>query len=701
MEKRFDNSLEELALLYGIQTEHEDGYGRPQKVSPETLLFVLRSLGAALGSSQDVPMVLRERRFGQWDRLVEPVLVIWEKKPLELELRVSAEEVRGALRVSLLLEGGEKQSFHFQLEDLPTLEQRQTEGKTYFRKRLKIPASLPWGYHRLTLETPLQCRDLLLISSPRQAYLPPQLQTKKAWGVFAPLYALRSERSGGTGDFSDLQKFSDWVGGVGGSTVATLPFLASFLEESFNPSPYSPVSRLFWNEFYLDLQAIPELENSPRAQEIMGSGEFHRELEELRALPHVEYRRQMALKRCVLEELSRSFFSKVSPRWDSFEKFLKTQSSLQDYARFRAVSEKRRTPWTEWPLFLREGRIQAGDYAEERERYHLYVQWIAREQVESTAKEARGKGLGLYLDFPLGVHPWGYDVWRGQGSFAAGISVGAPPDGFFSKGQDWGFPPLHPEKIREEEYAYFIAAVRHHLKAAGILRIDHVMGFHRLYWIPRGMSAAEGCYVRYPFEEFYAILCLESHRLKTLLVGEDLGTVPSEVRPAMKEHRIFQTYVAQFGFNGNPSSPLDPIPNSCVASLNTHDTPTFAGFWQGLDIQDRREMGLLGGTEAQKQMSGREKIKEALIRFFTKKGWLTAPENTSEIYQACLKYLGSSEAPLILINLEDLWEETQPQNVPGTTGERPNWLRKARGSLEELKTREDLLKFLQEVNRCR
>ena len=251
---------------------------------------------------------------------------------------------------------------------------------------------------------------------------------------------------------------------------------------------------------------------------------------------------------------------------------------MEDYARFRAAGERQHAPWPAWPAPLRDGVIKEGDYDEEAMRYHLYVQWLAHQQLQSLSQKAREKGVRLYFDLPLGVHPDGYDVWREPNLFVLGASAGAPPDAFFAKGQDWGLPPLHPERLREQGYRYYIACVRHLLQMAGILRIDHVMGFHRLFFVPRGMKANQGVYVRYRAEEFYALLALEAHHHQAIIVGEDLGTVPPEVRPAMERHGLHRTYVAQFSLTPDARQALLPPSSNMVASLNTHDTPTFAGF---------------------------------------------------------------------------------------------------------------------------
>ncbi len=478
--------------------------------------------------------------------------------------------------------------------------------------------------------------------------------------------------------------------------------VAAFLGEPYEPSPYSPASRLFWNEFYLDLEGVPEFHRCPQAQDLASSDAVAREVRELRASRVVDYRRLMALKRRVLEAMARCLFSQGGPRLEELRRFLREHPQVEDYARFRAVGEGLAAPWTRWPQRLREGRIGQGDYDEETAQLHLYAQWQAHQQVERLAGKARGAGHGLYLDLPLGVHPESYDVWRERGAFVQGVSAGAPPDSFFTKGQDWGFPPLHPEGLRRQGYRYFVAYLRHHLRHAGLLRIDHVMGFHRLFWVPQGLEPAQGVYVRYQPEEFYAILSLESHRHRAVVVGEDLGTVPGYVREAMGQHNVQRMYVVQYEVVPDSARVLRPVPPSSIASLNTHDMPTFAAFWQGLDIQDREALGLLDRAGVARERKARQAVGRALADYLRTLGWLKGSAgDTQAVLRACLYFLAASRARLVLVNLEDLWLETEPQNTPGTLTERVNWRRKARYTLEEFSKMPQVVEVLQEIDRIR
>lgn len=261
---------------------------------------------------------------------------------------------------------------------------------------------------------------------------------------------------------------------------------------------------------------------------------------------------------------------------------------------------------------------------------------------------------------------------------------------------------MHPERIREEGYRYYRACLRHQLRHAGILRIDHVMGFHRFFWVPKGRDAREGTYVRYRAEEFYAILALESHRHRAMIVGEDLGTVPSPVRPAMARRGIRRMFVVQFALSTDPGKAMGRVPRGCLASVNTHDMPTFASFWGGKDIEERVALGLLDGKGRTEEKARRNALKRSLLSFFRGNGRLAESALGAErTLSACLAHLAESPAGTVVVNLEDLFGETEPQNMPGTWRERPNWRRKARYSLERLRDLPRVDRVLREVDRIR
>jgi len=703
--------LMSLAREWGVQTSFIDIASERQQASAEGLFRTLKVLGA-LDTWEDIPMALRARQLSYWEQPLQPVIVVPERGKRKVDLSLPVER-GGTLNLRLELEpiapldpaAAAPREWSIPLADLETIGTAELEGRGFIKRAIPLPKDLPWGYHKLSMELRGDTFQTLLLVAPRKAHpgrKPPKGQGPRAWGMFCPLHALHGQQSWGAGNLSDLGEFIEWVGARGGRFTATLPLLAAFFWQGETPSPYSPASRLFWNEMFLDAERIPDLANCSAAREKLASPAFRAEIAAMRGEKLVDYPRQMKLLRSLLEPLADACF--VNPqRRAAFEGFIARRPEVVDYAQFRAVGEYRQqTWWQQWRTPLCDGEISPGDYEEPARLYHLYAQFLADEQVRDLSERAKQAGVEWYLDLPLGVHPDGYDIWRHRESFALGAGGGAPPDGFFTRGQNWGFPPLHPERMRKSGYTYLRSVLEHHLRYAGMLRIDHVMGLHRLYWVPDGMDAREGVYVSYPEEELYAVLALESHRHQARIVGENLGTVPKQVTTSLKKHGIDGMYVLQFEVRPDPAAAFTPPAPANVASLNTHDVPPFASFWQGADIDDRVDLGLMTPPEAIDEQQARDALRKALVARLVSDKLLDPSEtDTAGVLSASLAALAESPANSVLVNLEDLWLETKPQNVPGTVKERPNWSRKARLSLEELARDENVRKILERVAAAR
>lgn len=677
------SALHQLATLHGILTVYHDSRKVVRSAEPQSLLHVLQLLGAPVATMEDVPTALRERRQALWQRRLQPVTVLWEHAPARVDLRLPAIPAM-PLECHLALETGEVRHWSVDSATLPVRRSVTIEGQRYVRQCLSLPTTVPPGYHLLTVESAGQRDDMLLLCAPRHAYAPAD-STQRTWGVFLPLYALTTRHTWGSGDFTALGQLTDWVAERGGGVVATLPLLSAFLDTPCDPSPYTPASRLFWNEFYIDVMQAPGLAACPAAQALLQSTMVQEAVDTARTATRVDYRRHMALKRHILEELAQHFFATQAAQHTEFQHYLTSHPYLEDYACFRATAERQGTTWEAWPAPQRDGLLTPADYDARARQYHLYVQWVAHMQLQAVAAQGQQAGVRLYLDVPLGVHGQSYDVWRERHLFVHAAAGGAPPDSVFTRGQNWGFPPLHPEAIREQHYRYCLAFLRHQMRCTGMLRLDHVMALHRLFWIPHGLEARQGVYVRYHAEEWYALLCLESHRHHVTLVGENLGTVPHYVNRAMTQRRLHRMYVLQYELSPDVTRLLQPLPAEIVASCNTHDMAPLAAYWQGLDLADLQVQGLLSPESALQAQQQRQAMLRILQDFVLHRGWLheaTITPDVAAVFQACLRWLGASPAQVVLLNAEDLWLETQPQNFPGTSLERPNWQNKARYPLE-------------------
>lgn len=690
-ERRPMESLVRLAEIRGIEPGFLDGSGTWVAPGPDTLLAILNVLGDDIASPDQAADLLRRARLEQMARLLPPVVVAWIGNgdkcaiahiPLTLPMSENSSKT-----VTLGVGVAVGQHLAVGLEDCPVELAFRLDGR-YWVRRLLPTMPLPMGVHRLEITvdsaTP---QSICVIVAPKLAFRHAEAPREHAdWGVFLPVHAMRSARNHGCGDYGDLGAAMKATGRAGGTLFGTLPLLSTFLDKPIiEPSPYAPASRLFWSELYLDLEAIPEFRISPEAQTLIGRSEWRAARDGLAGLPLVDQAAVWALRVPLIDALAAAFPGDGARRAD-LESFLTRRPKVRDYAAFRSRMEREGTTWPTWAA----GDLNQ-DWNDPIFRRYALCQFWADEQIEALGRDCRDWGLkGLYLDLPLGVHSDSFDTWYYRDHFARGVSAGAPPDAFFTLGQDWGFPPLHPSRVRDLGHDYFREVLDFHASASAMLRIDHVMGLFRLYWIPWGMGPKAGAYVRYPAEELLALFCLASVKHRCSLVGEDLGTVPPGVRPAMHSRGIDRLYVAQFSIHsGEPV--LDPPPEEAIACINTHDLPPFASFWRGCDIDDRFDLGLFDEAQTAAEHAERRRLRESLVHELGLNPDPPAEEEDptlaiepTEVLGRLIIRLHGNHCRGLLVNMEDLWGAVDPQNVPGTWKERPNWRRKARISLDQL-----------------
>lgn len=628
--------LRDLAAHCGVTTSHVDGLGREIEANDASMLAVLRALGVAIEKPEEADAILEQRRKAP-PPLVPPCLAAAADAECFLPVQCKPGD---ALALSLVLESGPARGWAVGISE------EQGEGPAMLSL-----GKLPVGYHRVTVREGGREASCALLAAPAKAHGAPG--SSKSWGLFAPLYALRGAQDYGVGDLACLRELMDWATDLGASFVGTLPLLAANYREDFQSSPYSPVSRLYWNELYLDLAALGERYPSSELAKLLAADETRDLAKHLSELALVDYAGTSSLRRSILVCIANTAWEQEE---DRFQELAIAEPELHHYACFRAATETSGTTWPSWKASALDELV----YDEQAYRYHLFAQWALDQQLGDLARHQ----CDLYLDLSVGVSGSSFDVWRYQDDFVSGIDVGAPPDGLFEGGQNWALPPLHPERSRQQGHEYFARCVRAHMRHAGMLRIDHVMGLHRLYWVPSELGATEGLYVQYPADELYAILLIESQRQKCVLVGEDLGTVPDSVRPAMEAAGIHGLYVGQFSTEWRPQQQflgLQRPSTSAVASLDTHDTATFAGWFQTTDLS----------------------IEPAsLMRAWTEE-------------------LASGPAAALVITLEDLWLELEPQNRPGTGPEQPNWRHRIAKALPEITADPALSTWLREVSRLR
>ena len=561
-------------------------------------------------------------------------------------------------------------------------------------------------------------------SNSATCYQPPVLSKTKCWGLSIQLYTLRSKRNWGIGDFADLRELIDLVAPIGCDLIGLNPLHALF---SANPrlcSPYSPSSRLFLNPLYISIEAIPEFAGCAAVQSFCSQSSIQAALAGLRVLDNVMYEQVASLKRSALRLLHDHFretqLALDSPRASAFRQFVASGGeALRLHCVFEALDakfgERDLKGWRRWPIEFREphsNSVREFAIANDADiEFHLYTQWLARQQLEDVQQLARDKGMriGLYGDLAVGANPGGSEIWSNQSLYVQAASVGAPPDPLALKGQDWGIPPMDPHQLRLQQFGPFVELLRANLQHVGALRIDHVMSLFRLWWVPKGFSAVDGVYVHYPLEELAQRLAVESTRAKCLIVGEDLGTVPDEVRNAMGTHQLYQYKVLLFERRDDRTFKApDEYARLAIATATTHDLPPLKAWWQGDDIWSRDRLGLFADVAVVKHLRDeRAADRHALLTALNDAGlwnWRTndsLPEFSPALARAMHLYLARSTAALVLIQLEDLLGMTEPVNVPGTDTEHANWQRKLTGTTRDIFTNAEILESLSAVNTAR
>lgn len=663
------DGLRLLAERRGIATSYEDAFGRHHEVGRPTLFALLQALGEPLERPEEAARLLAAAEAGGAGHepfLLPPVLVAWEG---ELDpVALGPVEALRAVTAALALEDGN--------EGDELIELVLEAGAVKVRGR----RPLPYGLHKLVVDRPgrapgsapgrpsrleAEPDEVTVISSPRRA---PGL-VAFSYGAALPLYGLEDEQGGG--HLGLLARTGELLAAAGASYLATLPLLAAQLEEGDFPSPYSPFSRLFWNEGYLDPSAVPELSS-------LTGGLW---------LPRGSAGRARAL-RPHLAAAAAELQTAGGRRLEEYRAYLSSRPELLGYARYRAACEERGADRAGWPARWRRGLIGEEEVDPRAVAAHCYGQFAFESQLGEVSSRLERAGIELMLDLPLGSGPAGYDTWAFPEVFADGVHIGAPPDRFFAGGQDWGFAPQRPASERALGYPVTTACLRNLLAHCKALRIDHAPGLSRLWWIPAGMPPTEGAYVSYPTEELLALHCLEAWRAGACLVGENLGTVQESLTTALVEHGIAGMRVAIFDLESERSHPMEPLEVAgCeVAMVDTHDTATFAGWFASHDVDLREHLGLLGGKEASAERRRRKSAVLTLVDRLVASGLLAEPEagEAVAVHRALLAELGRSEAALVLVNLEDCWGELEPQNLPGSGDRRENFSRRLGRRIEEM-----------------
>lgn len=672
-----DPDLAALADAYGVATAYEDWAHRVRPVAPETVVRVLGILGVDASSPGAVRAALHEAELAPWRRLVAPTVVVRQGALRPVVVRVPF-DTRPTLRVRL--EDGRSVTV---TSHGPPGEERPVDEHVRIAVPFELPPDLPLGWHRLDVTAGDESGSAVLVVAPPRVGLPAGLH--RAWGWMVQLYSVRSALSWGMGDYGDLAELVRWSGGEQGAGVLLCnPLHAVPPVHPIQPSPYYPGSRRFRSPLYLRIEDTPEYaaaDPETRAQvDALGAARRRTNRSD-----RIDRDAVWDAKRAALELLW-PWARDDDARAAALSAFRAEQGrGIENFALFCALAERHGVPWQSWPPELRRADSpavrRAGEQLRDRVDFHAWLQLLVDEQLAAAATTARSAGMpvGVVHDLAVGVDPGGADGWALQDDLAMAATVGAPPDSFNQQGQDWRLPPWRPGRLAEIGYAPYRDMLRGVLRHAGGVRIDHIMGLFRLWWVPEGGSPADGTYVRYDEEALLGVLALEAHRAGAVVVGEDLGTVEPRVSRALAANGILGSAVLWFEraedpLTGEDTGPLPPRQwrEPVLASVTTHDLPTAAGFLTAEHVRVRAELAQLGRPVEEEQAQA-DREREQLIELLRGEGLLGPDPSVADTVLAMHALLARTPARLVLAALGDAVGDVRQPNLPGTVDEYPNW----------------------------
>ena len=665
--------LYELANGYGVATEFWDWQGRHTVASAESIVAVLAALGVDASTPEATGVALYYRWLHRWERVLPPVVIaragwtpwFWVHVEHGADVEVWIETEDGSRRADV------HQQDHW-------VNPEWVNGRLMGEATFAVPDDLPLGYHRLVATSGETRAECPLIVTPAWVGLPASMDDRRAWGLALQLYSVRSQRSWGVGDLTDLLDLTTWAGmGHGAGFVLVNPLHAAEPVAPLEPSPYLPSTRRFVNPLYLRVEAIEEyayLDDAARREvELLHAG-----VASLNEADAVDRDAAWTAKDAALRLVHQV---RRSPGRDiAYRAFVSQQGQgLTDFATWSVLCALHGPDWREWPAQLQIPRSAAvaelqRTHSDEVD-YYCWLQWVLDEQLRAVQDEARDSGMpiGLMQDLAVGVHPDGADAWGLQDVLAHGIDVGAPPDAFNQQGQNWSQPPWRPDMLAETGYAAYRDLLRTVMRHAGGLRVDHIIGLFRLWWIPQDRPPTEGTYVRYDHEALVGILALEAVRAGAVLVGEDLGTVEPWVREYLRDRGILGTSVLWFEYD-HEGKPLHPEHwrELCLATVTTHDLPPTAAYLAGDHVRLRDSLGLLT-RDVDEEMALDTAERQAWLDVLRDRGLLEPGAGIPATVEALHRLLMFSPARLIGVSLTDMVGDRRTQNQPGTEDEYPNW----------------------------
>ena len=664
--------LTQLASASGVATEYWDWQGHQVIVSAQTISAVLEALGVDTSDDAAVARSLAGVADRTWRRTLPPIVVCRQGTNRWLPVHLPDGDT---LQVWTILEDGTRLEVR-QVDNY--VNPRMIDGRLTGEATFDIPGDLPLGWHTISARIGDTTASCALVVSPAALVLPPALRRGRAWGLLSQMYSVRSRQSWGLGDLADLGDMMAWAAAdLSADFVLVNPLHAAEPVVPIEPSPYLPTSRRFVNPIYIRVEDIPEMGYMSSAERQLL--EWH--ADDARRLNDADTIDRDAVWSAKVAAL-RTVFSqpRSSRRERAFTAFCDREGQgLLDFATWCALADKHGLPWGDWPEELQDPRSPAvealRDEIREDVQFYQWLQWIVDEQLAAVQRQAieAGMSIGVIHDLAVGVHPEGADAWGLADALARRVTVGAPPDQYNQLGQDWSQPPWRPDRLEERGYAPYRDMLRTVLRHAGGIRIDHVIGLFRLWWVPEGLPASGGTYVRYDHEALIGILALEAHRAGALVVGEDLGVVEPWVRDYLRERGIFGTSILWFEKDdqGRPL-PAEAYRELCLATVTTHDLPPTAGYLAGEHIDLRDQLGLLT-RPVDEERTIDEAARQAVLDMLVDRGLLRPGASGTDVVEALHRFISWTPAKLLGVAVPDLTGDHRAMNQPGTDEQYPNW----------------------------
>jgi 4-alpha-glucanotransferase len=671
-----DPTLYDLAEAFGVATEYWDWQGRHILVDRATVVAALAALDIDASTQESAAAALANYHRYPWTQMLPSCMTVRQHRTAAVWVHVPH---GSPVRIWIELETGETRHELRQLENWTP--PREIDDGLVGEASFEVPADLPLGYHTLQAVSGERQSSMPLIITPVWLGLPERMGQHRAWGLAIQLYSVRSQQSWGMGDLTDLEDLAVWSAAEHQADFVLInPLHAADPVPPIEPSPYLPSSRRFASPLYLRLERLPEYAMATTMQREEIDKIRARLLHEIGQLSQIDRDRSWKAKRQALEIIYS--IPRTPGREASFAAYQRREGSgLERFAAWAALCEQHGRSFQDWPTELQDPASPAvADFAvanAAKINFQCWLQWLMEEQLAGTQQAAvrAGMALGVMHDLPVGASTRGADAWSLQDSYAKGVSVGCPPDPFNQQGQNWNQQPWRPDRLAATAYAPFRDTVSTILRHAGGLRVDHVIGLFRLWWIPAGMRPTQGTYVRYDHEAMIGILALEAHRAGAVVVGEDLGTVEPWVRDYLRERGILGTSILWFEFDWDgDGGPLPPEKwrEYCLASVTTHDLPPTARYLAGDHVLLRDQLGILTRS-LDEELEAEEADREAWLRALRSWGALQADAGIEETVEALHRCLSWTPSRLRCLSLADAVGERQLQNQPGTVDEYPNW----------------------------